>query len=103
MNVVDAYKKNGYEVNSMEDKTSDKLLKNEKARTSFKEALEEYLELTNKVGFNFSLVDDERKALIRNKYPFIDEAINKLGIDTIETLQYKVCNIKQMLLLVDTK
>lgn len=103
VNIVDAYKKNGYEVNSMEDKTSDKLLKSDKARTSFKEALEEYLELTNKVGFNFSLIDDERKALIRNKYPFIDEAINKLGIDTIETLQYKVCNIKQMLLLADTK
>lgn len=103
VNVVDAYKKNGYEVTSMEDKTSDKLLKNEKARTSFKEALEEYLELTNKVGMNFSFTDDERKALIRHKYPFIDEAINKLGIDMIESLQYKVCNIKQMLLLVDTK
>ena len=103
VNVVEAYKKNGYEVTSMEDKTSDKLLKNEKARTSFKEALEEYLELTNKVGMNFSFTDDERKALIRHKYPFIDEAINKLGIDMIESLQYKVCNIKQMLLLVDTK
>ena len=103
VNVVEAYKKNGYEVTSIEDKTSDKLLKNEKARTSFKEALEEYLELTNKVGMNFSFTDDERKALIRHKYPFIDEAINKLGIDMIESLQYKVCNIKQMLLLVDTK
>lgn len=103
VNIVNAYKENGYEVSNIEDKTSDKLLKNNKAKTSFKEAFEEYMKLKNITGFNFSLVDDERKALIRNKYPFIEDAINILGEDGIKTLQYKVGSIKQMLILVNEK
>lgn len=104
VNLVDEYNKAGIGVNCFVDKTSDKLLKNESARTTFKEAIEEYdLLMQRKHQMVFSLTDDDRIALIRKKYPFIKDAYEILGMEQIKELNYKTTNIKRLLISISEK
>ena len=57
------------------DKTSDKLLKNDSARTTFKDAIEEYDSIMQrKESMVFSLTDNDRLALLKKKYSYIKDA-----------------------------
>lgn len=74
-NLANEYENVGFKVIQSSDNTSDKLLKNESARITFKDAYLEYDAIKKREGeINFSLNDDERKALLRKKYPFIEDA-----------------------------
>ncbi len=74
-NLTTEYENIGFKVVQSTDNTSDKLLKNESARVTFKDAYLEYDAIRKREGgLNFCLNDDERKALLKNKYPFIEDA-----------------------------
>ena len=95
------YSKAGMNVVGSTDKTSDKLLKDSKTRTTFKDAITEYDEIMKRKegsAFNFSLTDDDRLKLLRTKYPFIDDAYKVLGMDQIAEMKYHTTNIKRLLI-----
>lgn len=101
VNLFQEYSKNGFNAVSTKDNTSDKLLKNEKSRTTFKDAIKEYDEIMKRregAKFSLNFVDDERLKLLRDKYYFIEDAYNKIGMEEIERMNYKVSNIKRMLI-----
>lgn len=101
VNLFNEYSNNGFKVVSTNDSTSDKLLKNEKSRTTFKDAVIEYDEIMKRregAKFYLNIVDDERLELLRKKYSFIDDAYNNIGMDELERMSYKVSNIKRMLI-----
>ena len=104
VNMADEYMKAGMVSISSTDKTSDKLLKNENSRTTFKDAVLEYDEIMKrKEGISFCLTDDERLRLIRSKYPYIDDAYKKIGMEQLAEMKYVVTNIKRVLVTMSDK
>lgn len=97
VNLFQEYSNNGFKAVSTNDKTSDKLLKNENSRTTFKDAVIEYDEIMRRNNI-FNLVDEERLKLLKEKYDFIDAAYKMIGMEEIEKMNYKVSNIKRMLI-----
>ena len=86
------------------DKTSDKLLKNENTRTTFKDAVLEYDEIMKrKQGVSFCFTDDERLKLLKSKYPYIDDAYKKIGMEQLAEMKYVVTNIKRVLVTMSDK
>lgn len=99
INMAEEYRKVGITSISSVDKTSDKLLKNENTRTTFKDAVIEYDEIMQrKQGISFCFTDDERLKLLRNKYPFIDDAYRIIGMKKMEEMKYHTTNIKRLLI-----
>lgn len=95
VNLFKEYNKINYDIIPKTDSTSDKLLKYNNARTTFKEAVIEYESLVkNPYSLNS---DNQRMSLIKEKYPFIDDAI-KLGMDKLEELKFNVTNIKRAII-----
>lgn len=76
VNISSEYIKAGMNVVTSTDNTSDKLLKNERTRTTFKDAIIEYDSIMKRKAeaFNYCLTDDERIKLLTAKYPYIDDA-----------------------------
>ena len=101
INIDREYKNNNCVTTFKSDNTtSDKLLKSETSRTSFKDAIEEYnsiLERQRKALINFS--DNDRISLLVKKYPNIKEAYEKLGLERIEELRYRYSLITRELLI----
>lgn len=99
VNLASEYSKAGMQSVTSTDTTSDKLLRDDKSKTTFKDAIKEYDEIMKrKQGINFSFTDDERLKLLRNKYPYIDDAYRILGMDGIEKLSYHTSNIQRYLI-----
>lgn len=97
-NLSDEYSKVGIQSVSTTDNTSDKLLKDDRTRTTFKDAITEYDEIIRRkegATFNFSFNDDERIALLKSKYPYIDDAYRLLGMDEIAKMNYHTTNIQR--------
>ena len=104
VNMNEEYMKAGMVSISSTDKTSDKLLKNENTRTTFKDAVLEYDEIMKrKQGVSFCLTDDERLKLLKSKYPYIDDAYKKIGMEQLAEMKYVVTNIKRVLVTMSDK
>ena len=100
VNISSEYVKAGMNVVTSTDHTSDKLLRNERTRTTFKDAVIEYDSIMKRKAepFNYSLTDDERIKLLTSKYPYIEDAYKVLGMDKIAEMKYKTSNIQQYLI-----
>ena len=100
VNISNEYIKAGMNVVTSTDNTSDKLLRNERTRTTFKDAVIEYDSIMKRKAepFNYSLTDDERIKLLTSKYPYIEDAYKVLGMDKIAEMKYKTSNIQQLLI-----
>ena len=100
VNISSEYVKAGMNVVTSTDNTSDKLLRNERTRTTFKDAVIEYDSIMKRKAepFNYSLTDDERIKLLTSKYPYIEDAYKVLGMDKIAEMKYKTSNIQQYLI-----
>lgn len=104
VNMNEEYMKAGMVTINSIDKTSDKLLKDENTRTTFKDAVLEYDEIMKrKQGMSFCLNDDDRLKLIRSKYPYIDDAYRKIGMEQLAEMKYVVTNIKRLLVTMSDK
>lgn len=99
-NISNEYTKAGMNVVTSIDNTSDKLLKNNRTRTTFKDAVIEYDSIMKRKAepFNYSLTDDERIKLLTAKYPYIDDAYKTLGMAKLAEMKYKTSNIQQLLI-----
>lgn len=99
-NISNEYTKAGMNVVTSIDNTSDKLLKNDRTRTTFKDAVIEYDSIMKRKAeaFNYSFTDDERIKLLTAKYPYIDDAYQVLGMDKLAEMKYKTSNIQQLLI-----
>ena len=98
------YNKAGMAVGCSTDKTSDKLLKNDSARTTFKDAIEEYDSIMQrKEGMVFSLTDNDRLALLKKKYSYIKDAYELLGMEQIRELKYHTSHIQRLLISISEK
>lgn len=95
VNMNEEYIKAGMIAINSTDKTSDKLLKNENTRTTFKDAVIEYDQLMSNI---FYLNKEERLKLLRAKYPFIDEAYKVIGMEQLAEMKYHTSNIKRVLI-----
>ena len=96
--------KAGMAVGCSTDKTSDKLLKNDSARTTFKDAIEEYDSIMQrKEGMVFSLTDGDRLALLKKKYSYIKDAYELLGMEQIRELKYHTSHIQRLLISISEK
>lgn len=100
VNMNEEYIKAGMIAINSTDKTSDKLLKNENTRTTFKDAVIEYDEIMSNI---FSLNKEERLKLLRAKYPYIDDAYKKIGMEQLAEMKYVVTNIKRVLVTMSDK
>lgn len=100
VNISSEYVKAGMNVVTSTDNTSDKLLRNERTRTTFKDAILEYDSIMKRKAepFNYSLTDDERIKLLTSKYPYIEDAYKVLGMDKLAEMKYKTSNIQQLLI-----
>ena len=100
VNISSEYVKAGMNVVTSTDNTSDKLLRNERTRTTFKDAILEYDSIMKRKAepLNYSLTDDERIKLLTSKYPYIEDAYKVLGMDKIAEMKYKTSNIQQYLI-----
>lgn len=100
VNISNEYIKAGMNVVTSIDNTSDKLLKNDRTRTTFKDAVIEYDSIMKRKAepFNYSLTDDERIKLLTAKYPYIDDAYKTLGMAKLAEMKYKTSNIQQLLI-----
>ena len=100
VNISNEYIKAGMNVVTSTDNTSDKLLRNERTRTTFKDAVIEYDSIMKRKAepFNYSLTDDERIKLLTAKYPYIEDAYKVLGMDKLAEMKYKTSNIQQYLI-----
>lgn len=100
VNISNEYIKAGMNVVTSTDNTSDKLLRNERTRTTFKDAVIEYDSIMKRKAepFNYSLTDDERIKLLTSKYPYMEDAYKVLGMDKLAEMKYKTSNIQQYLI-----
>ena len=90
INLEDVYKDNNFEVEGVcADYTKLTDLKLAKTTTTFKEAVE---------LVESAFVKDQVIGMYIDKYPFLEEAINKLGFDMIKELRYNQKEIKNTLL-----
>jgi hypothetical protein len=104
VNLSTEYNKAGMAVGCSTDKTSDKLLKNDSARTTFKDAIEEYDSIMQrKEGMVFSLTDGDRLALLKKKYSYIKDAYELLGMEQIRELKYHTSHIQRLLISISEK
>ena len=104
INLSTEYNKAGMAVGCSTDKTSDKLLKNDSARTTFKDAIEEYDSIMQrKEGMVFSLTDGDRLALLKKKYSYIKDAYELLGMEQIRELKYHTSHIQRLLISISEK
>ena len=100
VNISNEYIKAGMNVVTSTDNTSDKLLRNERTRTTFKDAVIEYDSITKRKAepFNYSLADADRITLLTPQYPYIEDAYKVLGMDKLAEMKYKTSNIQQYLI-----
>ena len=104
VNWSDEYNKAGLAIDCDKDKTSDKLLKNESTRTTFKEAIQEYdTIIQRKANMTFCLSDNERLALLKKKYRYISDAYELLGMEQIRELNYHTSHIQRLLIAISDK
>lgn len=104
VNLSGEYDKAGLIVDCGKDLSSDKLLKNESTRTTFEDAIKEYdTIMQRKANMVMCLSDDERLVLLKNKYDYIAEAYNLLGMEQIRELHYKTSNIQRLLIIMSEK
>ena len=98
VNISNEYNKAGITAICEVDKASDKLLKNESARTTFEEAIKEYNEIIQrKKNLIINFTDDERLTLLKKKYSYIKDAYEMLGMEQIKSVHYKTSNVKRLL------
>lgn len=98
-NIIDEYEKAGFEVATSESMTSDKLLANDTARTTFKDAITEYDTIRTRIKeCKYYIEDTDRLDLIRAKYPYIEQAYELLGMDKIKEMKYKTSNIREAII-----
>ena len=104
VNLSGEYNKAGLAIDCDKDKTSDKLLKNESTRTTFKEAIQEYdTIIQRKANMTFCLSDNERLALLKKKYRYISDAYELLGMEQIRELNYHTSHIQRLLIAISDK
>ena len=104
VNLSTEYNKAGMTIGCSSDKTSDKLLKNNVARTTFKDAVEEYDSIMQRrKGMVLCLTDDDRLVLLKKKYSYIKDAYELLGMEQIRELNYKTSNIQRLLISISEK
>ncbi|WP_233378376.1 hypothetical protein [Maribellus sp. CM-23] len=95
----DEYSKYGFNVTETQEIIySDKLVSNPKARISFKDMFIEYAKLKSKIPKFFLGNIDERIIKIEQEKPLIKEAYEKLGVERVESLKYRVTNIRNAIL-----
>lgn len=104
INLSEEYNKAGLGVDCIKDSTSDKLLKSESARTTFKDAIEEYdTIMQRKANMVMCFSDNERLSLLKKKYSYITDAYELLGMEQIRELHYKTSNIQRLLITISEK
>lgn len=106
VNLSNEYDAAGIKAISSTDNTSDKLLRDEKSKTTFKDAIIEYDEIMKRKAattLTFSFTDNERIALLKSKYPYIDDAYRIIGMDGIKDMNYHTANIQRFLISNSTK
>ena len=101
----DEYISNGYKVNEHVDKSKDKVPQEVRGCESFKEAVKYikesglYVMEATCSGYKYSPDCDEHVkenvADYLKKYPYLEEAIEKIGYDEIEKCNYNITNIKR--------
>ena len=103
---IEELKKNNIEVDDRKynyHKSADMLMKNSKAKISFKEIFEDYVQLQSKKSEEaipteaLSLINNEI-LLIDMERPLVGEAYHKLGIKRVEELNHHVGNINTELI-----
>jgi hypothetical protein len=94
------YSKNGFNYQQGEYIVyqSDKLKKNTKAKTSFKDVFIEYEILKAKEPILYIGNANDRIRLIEQEKPLVKTAYDKLGADKVKELKYHVTNVKNELL-----
>jgi hypothetical protein len=99
VNLTDAYCKQSFEITTQQDiiKIKNLNLNNTESKT-FKDII---LELRKEKENKYSLKYDELLQQYSYDYPFLKEAINKLGFEKIETLRYVQKDIKDALIKID--
>lgn len=104
VNLSGEYNKAGLDIDCIKDSTSDRLLKNESAKTTFEDAIKEYdTIMQRKAKMVMCLSDNERLSLLKKKYDYIAEAYERLGMERIRELRYKTSNIQRQLIIISEK
>ena len=100
----DEYQRFGFNVMDEKRKIyTDELASNPKAKISFKDLFNEYVNLRSQVFYYYMIGNElERIRLIEREKPLIKEAYEKLGIDKVKAMNYHVGNIKRALLNMQT-
>lgn len=93
INIAEEYKKNGFKVSEYEHSALDITRMDSVDSKNFKEIVDELENLPL-----LSLEATEVYKAAYTKYPFLKEALNKLGFDGIKSLGYVITSIKQALL-----
>ncbi len=93
------YSKCGFNVAETEEIIyTDKLVANRKAKISFKDMFREYAKLKSKTPLFYIGNIDERITLIEQEKPLIKQAYEVLGVECVESLNYRVTNIKNVII-----
>lgn len=104
--VKEEQEKAGFESSNFRDwvEPSDLIKRNIGSKTKFKDGFEEYVKIKDKTtsstknGYKFlNKVDEERIELLEEKYPFMNDAYNILGVTEVRRLKYVQTNIKREL------
>jgi hypothetical protein len=102
--LYDEYKRNDF--NIIDEKIinyTDVLVSNPKAKISFRDLFDIYVNLKSQVFYCYSVGNEaERVLLIEKEKPLIKEAYEKLGIEKVREMNYHVGNIKRALINLQT-
>ena len=102
--VKEVQEKAGFTSKNIRDwvEPSDLIKRNIGSKIKFKDAFEEYVKIKEETtssienGFKFiNKTDQERLELLEEKYPFINNAYNVLGVDEVRRLKYVQTNIRR--------
>ncbi|WP_185153899.1 hypothetical protein [Dysgonomonas sp. 520] len=90
-----AYKDNNIQASKIEwEKIDEDVICSLMKKPTFQEVFNRYIELKD----NVFLINNTEIVEIEKKYPFIKDALNKLGVDTIKSMKYIQKDIKAKLL-----
>jgi hypothetical protein len=82
---------------------TDELLINSKAKISFKDLFDIYVNMRSQVFYDYPVGNEfERVRLLEHVKPLVKEAYEKLGIDKVKAMNYNVSNIKRALINMQT-
>ena len=96
----DEYQRYGFNVTQEVRKIyTDVLVSNSKAKISFKDLFNEYVNLRNQVFYYYPVGNEsDRLRLIESERPLVKDAYEKLGIERVKEMNYNVGNIKRALI-----